>query len=179
MWGVASREGVQWSHFPYLGSTMPLTIKSFDFSPFEIKPKILFRFFFFFQSKAVADIGPSWKWSNIKWTWEKQGILVIVPGAVLALFRQTHWLSCMRAGGSRWFLRAKCLISPRSWVKRIYKGGERKRTGFVRWWLSSTLNCFLEEGVSQRQQVSLWGHLPFSLMPFLSYPNYGLLLEEP
>ena len=29
------------------------------------------------------------------------------------------------------------------------------------------------------QQVSLWGHLPFSLMPFLSSPNCDLLLEEP
>ena len=52
-------------------------------------------------------------------------------------------------------------------------------SGFVGWGVSSSLNCFLEAGVSQRQQVSLWGHLPFSLMPFLSSPNCALLLEEP
>ena len=27
--------------------------------------------------------------------------------------------------------------------------------------------------------MSLWSHLPFSLMPFLSFPNCDLLLEEP
>ena len=44
---------------------------------------------------------------------------------------------------------------------------------------SSSLNCSLEAGLSQRPQGSLWGHLPFSLTPFLSSSNCDLLLEEP
>ena len=45
--------------------------------------------------------------------------------------------------------------------------------------VSSSLNCFLGAGVSQRQQVSLWAHLPFSLTPVLSSPGCDLLPEEP
>ena len=56
---------------------------------------------------------------------------------------------------------------------------EALERGFVGRGVSSSLNCFLEAGVSQRQQVSLWDHLPFSLVPFLSSPNCDLLLEEP
>ena len=43
----------------------------------------------------------------------------------------------------------------------------------------SSLNCFPGAGVSQRWQVSLWAHLPFSLMPLLSSPSCDLLPEEP
>ena len=42
---------------------------------------------------------------------------------------------------------------------------EALERGLVGWGVSSSLNCFLEAGVSQRQQVSLWGHLPFSPLP--------------
>ena len=52
-------------------------------------------------------------------------------------------------------------------------------SGFVGWGVSSSLNCFLEAGLSQRQQVSLWGHLPFSLMPFLSLPTVTCYLRSP
>ena len=45
--------------------------------------------------------------------------------------------------------------------------------------VSSSLNCFLGAGVSQRRQVSLWAHLPFPLTPFLSSPSCDLLPEEP
>ena len=73
------------------------------------------------------------------------------------------------------------LISPRSWVKRVYKGGESKclkvalwdRVFLHPWTVSWRKVC------PRGQQVSLWGHLPFSLMPFLSSPNCALLLEEP
>ena len=47
-------------------------------------------------------------------------------------------------------------------------------SGFVGWGVSSSLNCFLEAGVSWRAAGVLWGHLPLSLMPFLSSPNCDL-----
>ena len=86
---------------------------------------------------------------------------------------------CPQVCGSRWFLRAKCLISPRSWVEGIYKNGERKRLKMDLWDGVFLHPCFLGAGVSQRQQVSLWAHLPFSLTPVLSSPGCDLLPEEP
>ena len=108
-------------------------------------------------------------------------MLVIVPGAVLALFSLTQWLShptleiVALGDSSEQMLNFSEVTSEtfiQGWWKHILE------SGFVGWCVSSPLNCFLEAGVSQRQQVSLWGHLPFSLMPFLSSPNCDLLVEE-
>ena len=75
------------------------------------------------------------KWH--KCTLEKQGILVIVPGAILALLSYPFTLlSSPQDCDSRWYLRAKCLISPRSWVTRVHKGGESKCLNAALWEVS-------------------------------------------
>ena len=109
-------------------------------------------------------------------------MLVIVPGAGLALFNHPlTFLSSSLDCDSRWLLRAKSLVYLRSLVKPVYKGGESKCLKVALWdavflhpWTVSW-----RQVCPRGQQVSLWGHLPFSLMPFLSSPNCDLLLEEP
>ena len=109
-------------------------------------------------------------------------MLVIVPGAGLALFNHPlTFLSSSLDCDSRWLLRAKSLVYLRSLVKPVYKGGESKCLQVALWdgvflhpWTVSW-----RQVCPRGQQVSLWGHLPFSLMPFLSSPNCDLLLEEP
>ena len=56
---------------------------------------------------------------------------------------------------------------------------EALERGLVGRGVSSSLNCFLEAGVSQRQQASLWGHLPFSLIPFSPLPTVTCYLRSP
>ena len=169
--------------FSLLGERDASLCKTYT-EPFYMKPKSLFKnfFLFFWVSKTDVDVGLSYKWSDIKCTLEKQGILVIVSGAVLALLSYPFTLlSSPQDCDSRWYLRATCLISPRSWVTRLFHTRVVKANAWTQLCgrcLSSPLNCFLGAGMSQRQQGSLWAHLPFSLTPFLSSPSDDLLPEE-
>ena len=89
---------------------------------------------FFFLIKNSSDIGLH----RSKWLWMNFGKAGDACNCFWGCFRslQSHPLtfsSSLRDCGSRWFLRAKCLISLRSWEKRMYKGGERKHLNVALW----------------------------------------------
>ena len=135
---------------------------------------------FFFLIKNSSDIGLH----RSKWLWMNFGKAGDACNCFWGCFRslQSHPLtfsSSLRDCGSRWFLGAKCLISLRSWEKRMYKGGERKH-----------LNVALWDGVFLHPDLFPGGRfvpeaagVTVRPPPFLSDalslpPNCDLLLEE-
>ena len=72
--------------------------------------------------------------------------------------------------GSRWFLRAKCLSSLRSWEKRMCKGGERKHLN-VAWWEGVFLHPW---PVSRRQVCPRGEATSLSLLSQLWLVTWGV-----